>query len=165
MCQFILLGEVVNIFCPFFNISLKNIHTLSHSIVIASHYHNQFTYGRKTINASFEEFKGKACAFFLSKCFRQKRLGKLCKKFESLIINFVFCVINTVTIKTLMQQFCWRDKKMLSSCIGCLLIIYYFKYLWKYAVVIWLVTGKVFKTLNDWQWGVSIINEVASGFE
>ena len=62
------------------------------------------TTGRKTINASFEEFKGKACPFFLSEWFRQKGLGKLYKKFESLLINFVFCVINVI-IKTLMEQF------------------------------------------------------------
>ena len=120
---------------PFSIFHLKISPTLSHSILIASHCYNQFTYGRKTINASFEEFKGKACPFFLSEWFRQKGLGKLCKKFESLLINFVFCVINVI-IKTLMEQFHWRDNKMLSSCIGCLLIIYYFKYLGKYGVVI-----------------------------
>ena len=46
---------------------------------------------------SFEEFKGKG-AFLLSEWFRQKGLEKVCKKFESLIINFVFFVIN-LTIK------------------------------------------------------------------
>ena len=51
--------------CSFFNISLKNIPTLSHSILIASHYHNQFTYGRKTKQSMhhLKSLKEKALSF------------------------------------------------------------------------------------------------------
>jgi len=56
--------------CSFFNISLKNILTLSYSILIAFHYHNQFARGRKfKQNASFEGIKGKG-TFFLSEWLR-----------------------------------------------------------------------------------------------
>ena len=48
---------------------------------VASHHHDQFVNG-KTINASFEEFKGKE-TFFTSKWLKQKGLKRLCEIFES----------------------------------------------------------------------------------
>jgi len=47
-----------------------------------SHHHDQFAYGGKTINVSFQEFKGKD-TFFVHECLRQKSLENLCEIFKS----------------------------------------------------------------------------------
>ena len=49
----------------------------------ASRHRDQFAHGVETINASFEEFKGKD-AFFVREWLSQKGLEKLCEIFESL---------------------------------------------------------------------------------
>ena len=48
----------------------------------ASRHRDQFARGGKTINASFDEFKGKD-AFFVREWLSQKGLEKLCEIFES----------------------------------------------------------------------------------
>ena len=49
---------------------------------IGSRLRDQFAHGGKTINVSFEEFKGED-TFFQREWLRQKGLGKLCEIFES----------------------------------------------------------------------------------
>ena len=48
----------------------------------ASRHRDQFAFGGKTINASFEEFKGKD-AFFVREWLSQKGLEKPCEIIES----------------------------------------------------------------------------------
>ena len=48
----------------------------------ACRHRDQFAHGSKTINVSFEEFKGKD-TFLVREWLRQKGLEKLCEIFES----------------------------------------------------------------------------------
>ena len=60
------------------------ITTLPHSIVcipsVTSRHRDQFAHEGKTINVSFQKFKGKD-TFFVRECLRQKDLEKLCEIF------------------------------------------------------------------------------------
>ena len=50
--------------------------------LFAFRHRDQFAHGGKTINASFEEFRGKD-AFFVREWLSQKGLEKICEIFES----------------------------------------------------------------------------------
>ena len=69
---------------------------------------------KQSINASFEESKGKD-TFFVSKKAWKNSARKLKAN-----TNFVSCAIKIGTIKTLMERFYWCDEKMLSSSVVCL---------------------------------------------
>ena len=85
----------------------RSITALPHSIVcipsVTSRHRDQFAHKGKTINVSFQKFKGKD-TFFVGECLRQKGLEKLWDICLKANINFVHCTIDA-TIHTPMKRF------------------------------------------------------------